>query len=58
MTSGLSPRRKAGLATFVLRGRERVYRCLTYQRSTVSVCPFQDRVKCQQPGEGTTISEG
>ena len=34
------------------------YRCLTYQRSTVSVCPFQDRVNCQQPGDGATISEG
>jgi Putative transposase DNA-binding domain len=33
-------------------------RCLTYQRSTVSVCPFQDRVNCQQPGDGATISEG
>jgi hypothetical protein len=34
------------------------YRCLTYQRSIVSVCPFHDRVNCQQPGAGTSISEG
>ena len=34
------------------------HRCLTYQRSTVSVCPLQDRVNCQQPGDGATISEG
>jgi hypothetical protein len=34
------------------------YRCLTYQRSMVSVCPFHDRVNCQQPGAGTSISEG
>ena len=34
------------------------HRCLTYQRSIVSVWPFQDRVNCQQPGAGTSISEG
>jgi len=38
--------------------RYRCYRCLTYQRSMVSVCPFHDRVNCQQPGAGTSISEG
>jgi hypothetical protein len=34
------------------------YRCLTYQRSIVSVCPFHDKVNCQQPGAGTSMSEG
>ena len=34
------------------------YRCPTYQRSMVSVWPFQDRLNCQQPGAGTSISEG
>ena len=38
--------------------RFRCYRCLTYQRSMVSVCPFHDSVNCQQPGAGTSISEG
>lgn len=38
--------------------RSGCYWCLTYQRSTVSVWPFQDKVNCQQPGAGTSISEG
>ena len=44
---------------FAIPGRRfRCYRCLTYQRSTVSMCPFHDKVNCQQPGAGTSISEG
>ena len=49
---------KHGLAEVLQSDDAGCYRCLTYQRSTVSVCPFQDSVNCQQPGEGTRISEG